>query len=89
MSMGTGRCCVKCQTYLFAKKNEVVVLETFEDGITPYKIWLADLFQCPDCEYENSYFVHPVAKAEVIRTCYGCGAVLEFTCEEVKDELQT
>ena len=34
--------------------------------------------KCPDCEYENSYFVHPVAKAEVIRTCYRCGAVLEW-----------
>lgn len=51
MSIGTGFCCVKCQTYLIALKNEVHVLETFEDGISPYKLWMADLFICPDCNF--------------------------------------
>jgi len=52
MSIGTGRCCVKCKTYLAIAKNGVIVLETMEDGFTPYKIWMADLFQCPDCDYQ-------------------------------------
>lgn len=48
MSIGTGCCCVECQTYYAAKKNGVNVLETLEDG-TPYKVWHADLLECPDC----------------------------------------
>ena len=49
MSMGCGTCCVKCQTYFAVEKNGVFVTETFDDGVTPYKVWRADLLQCPDC----------------------------------------
>lgn len=52
MTIGTGRCCVNCQTYLYAKQNGVLVLETMDDCVSPYKIWRADLFACPDCGYE-------------------------------------
>lgn len=48
MSIGPGYACVDCQTYLRPRKNGVNVLETFEDG-KPYAIWLADLWECPDC----------------------------------------
>ena len=37
-----------CQTYFRPRKNEIYVLETY-DNCTPYKIWLADLWECPDC----------------------------------------
>ena len=50
MGIGTGRCCVKCKTYLAPLKNDIVVLETFEDH-RPYKLWCADLFICPGCKY--------------------------------------
>ena len=40
---------------------------------------------CPECSYKNSYFVQPQSKFEAVRTCKGCGAILIFTCEEVKN----
>jgi hypothetical protein len=33
------------------KKNSVTVEEVFEDG-SPYKLWDADLFECPECGVE-------------------------------------
>ncbi len=47
--MAPGYACVPCSTYLRPRKNGVNVLETMEDGKTPYKIWKADLWECPDC----------------------------------------
>ncbi len=46
------RACVPCATYLRPRKNGIVVLETFEDGEKPYKIWMADLFECPKCGHQ-------------------------------------
>ena len=37
--------------------------------------------ECPDCCNLNNYFIRQGGKFEAIRTCYECGAVLEFTCE--------
>lgn len=51
MSIGVGMCCVNCQTYLAPRKNSVFVLETMED-LRPYKVWQADLFECPDCGHQ-------------------------------------
>jgi hypothetical protein len=64
MSIGTGRCCVECQTYYAAKKNGVYVLETMEDGTTPYKIWMADLFECPDCgkQLVSGFGLHAISE---------------------------
>lgn len=51
MTIGTGACCVQCQTYLATRKTGAVVLETYEDG-RPYKVWHADLLECPDCGFQ-------------------------------------
>ena len=45
----TDRACVDCQRWMVPMKNGVAVLETMEDGVTPYKIWIADLWSCPGC----------------------------------------
>jgi len=51
MTTGTGACCVQCQTYLATRKTGITVLETFED-LRPYKVWQADLLECPDCGFQ-------------------------------------
>lgn len=45
----TNHACVQCNAWMRPRKNGVVVLETFDDGIKPYKIWQADLWECPSC----------------------------------------
>lgn len=84
MSIGTKRCCVSCQTYLAVAENGVIVLETMDNGYTPYKIWMADLFECPDCHYQliSGFGLQPIAEhylpgfnkvlAEVTHTIRGC-----------------
>ena len=47
MSFGPGMACVTCSTLLRPRKNEIYVLIT--DGDNPYQIWMADLWECPDC----------------------------------------
>lgn len=49
MSLGPGVACVACETFMAPAKNGVYVLETYEDGKTPYKVWMADMLECPDC----------------------------------------
>ena len=56
--------CVQCQTFYRPKKNGIVVLEQMpmktgaEPGTIdptawePYKIWLADLYECNSCGME-------------------------------------
>ncbi len=41
--------CVKCDTKMQHQRSGVVVLETYEDGIKPYKVWSADYYECPIC----------------------------------------
>jgi len=33
-------------------RSGVYVLETYEDGIKPYKVWAADRYACPNCDTE-------------------------------------
>jgi len=63
MSLGTGKACVTCQTYLATRKNGIVVLETLDDG-RPYKVWQADLLECPDCGFQiiTGYGQRPMAE---------------------------
>ena len=49
MSYGPGYACVPCKTYLRPRKNDIYVLQTMDDIGTPYKIWNADLWECPTC----------------------------------------
>lgn len=40
-----------CGRFMRVKKNGVTVEELLEDG-TPYKLWDADLWDCPECGRE-------------------------------------
>ena len=44
-------CCVDCKTGYVPLKNDIVVLETMDDLMVPYKLWAADLVQCPKCKH--------------------------------------
>jgi hypothetical protein len=37
-----------CGRFMLCKQNSVTVEELMEDG-SPYKLWDADLWECPDC----------------------------------------
>jgi hypothetical protein len=41
--------CVECSTWSRCRKNTVYVIETYEDGVRPYQVWMADLHECPKC----------------------------------------
>jgi hypothetical protein len=43
--------CVRCGRFCDVKKNSVTVEELLADG-APYKLWDADLYQCPECGTE-------------------------------------
>lgn len=43
--------CAKCKRFMEAEKNGVTVEEMME-GNRPYKLWKADLYQCPKCGNE-------------------------------------
>lgn len=51
MSIGPGYACVPCKTYLRPRKNDIYVLETMSSD-EPYRIWNADLWECPDCGHQ-------------------------------------
>lgn len=40
-----------CGRFMRVKRNSVTVEELLEDG-SPYKLWNADLFECPECGVE-------------------------------------
>jgi hypothetical protein len=40
-----------CGRLMQCKQNSVTVEEVMEDG-SPYKLWEADLWECPDCGVE-------------------------------------
>lgn len=42
--------CVKCQTGFRNIKSGIKVIDIFSCPPKPYKIWLADLFECPICK---------------------------------------
>lgn len=41
--------CVKCSIKMQHECSGVAVLETYEDGVKPYKVWSADFYECPKC----------------------------------------
>lgn len=43
--------CFKCQVEYKPKKNNIPVIEMFNEPPRPYKIWLADAWQCPGCQH--------------------------------------
>lgn len=40
--------CANCLTEMRPEKNGVLAEELFDDG-APYKLWMADLFRCEQC----------------------------------------
>jgi hypothetical protein len=46
-----GLACVKCQKFFRIKQNGVVLEEGMPRGDSwgPYKLWLVDLWECPEC----------------------------------------
>jgi hypothetical protein len=54
MAIGIGHVCVDCRTWMMPLKNDIVVLETYEDG-GDYKLWSADLGMCPKCKRRMIY----------------------------------
>ena len=68
--------CVQCQTFYRVKKNGIVLLEQMpvataaEPGTIdptawePYKIWLADLYECRSCGMQivTGYGANPASK---------------------------
>lgn len=46
--------CNGCQIAYKPKKNGVVVIETatIDRQIKPYKVWQADLIECPSCNHQ-------------------------------------
>ena len=52
---GHGLACVKCRVFMVPKKTGVFVEEgmPLEDKTWgPYKLWMADLAECPSCGFE-------------------------------------
>ena len=56
--------CVQCQARMSVKRMGVAVVETAGVPAKPFRIWRADLMQCPICGRELlSHFSHePVAE---------------------------
>lgn len=48
MSFGPGYTCVPCQTCIRPRKNDITVLVEDAQG-RPWRIWSADLWECPSC----------------------------------------
>ncbi len=44
--------CVECGVEFKVKKNGVVVQENTGPNGEPYKIWSADLWECPKCSHQ-------------------------------------
>jgi hypothetical protein len=44
--------CVKCSKWSRCRKTGVEVIETYDDGVTPYKVWQADIHECPGCGFQ-------------------------------------
>jgi hypothetical protein len=68
--------CVQCRTFYKPKKNGIVLLEQMPVETAavpgridptawgPYKIWMADLYQCNSCGMEliTGFAAHPAAE---------------------------
>ena len=42
--------CGNCNIKMHHEESGVLVLELYEDGKTPYKVWSADLYTCGGCK---------------------------------------
>ena len=41
--------CINCNIKMDFPRSGIHVLETYEDGNKPYKVWSADYYECPKC----------------------------------------
>jgi len=48
VSFGPGYACVPCQTCIRPRKNDIDVIVEDSEG-RPWKLWSADLWECPSC----------------------------------------
>lgn len=48
MTPTAGHVLCECGRFMVVKNNGMTVEELMEDG-APYRLWDADLYQCPDC----------------------------------------
>ena len=57
-------CCVDCAVAMRPRKNDIRVVETLDDGVTPYRIWCADLWECPRCNHQliAGFGIKPIAE---------------------------
>jgi len=59
--------CVACKRFLRPKKIGVLIEEGMPagNGWRPYKLWYADLYQCPTCGFEvvGGFGARPVAES--------------------------
>jgi len=44
--------CVNCEVELKPEENGIVVAEMFQENTKIYKLWYADLWKCPLCDYK-------------------------------------
>lgn len=44
--------CINCEVEMKTEQNGVFVAEMFQDNAKIYKIWHADMWKCPLCDYE-------------------------------------
>lgn len=68
--MSEGLACVRCRVFLVPKRSGVVVEEgkPLTNDITgpwgPYKLWRADLAECPKCKFQliTGFAQRPIAE---------------------------
>ena len=55
--------CANCKVFMKTKAIGVIVEETMDDG-KPYKLWSADLFECPSCMTQiiTRFATNPIAE---------------------------
>ncbi len=60
----TALACSTCLLWMKVRRNGVNVLETLEDGTTPYKVWEADLWECPECSHQvlSGFGLHAISE---------------------------
>ena len=56
--------CVKCEVEFKPFENGVIVAEMFQNNTALYRLWSADLWQCPKCGYQivSGYGNHAYAE---------------------------
>ena len=61
--------CLQCRCFFRPKRNGVIVEEGMPQGDSdgpwvPYKLWVADLYECPNCGVQviGGFGWHPIAE---------------------------